>query len=66
MMVKSLVRDALFFLPGVPSSLNYVIAEFQLNHCKASLVFSTSLSVLIILLLPEFFMKVRHDGSSRI
>ena len=52
--------------PGVPSSLNYIIAKLHLNHRKASTLFFYPSFRVIILLLPEFFMEVLHDGSSRI
>ena len=45
------------FLFGVPSSLNYLVAKLHLNHCKAHLVFTTSLPFY-----HPFIIGVLHGG----
>ena len=60
--------QVLHTFPGVPRSLNYIVAKLHLNHCKASpCVFNYPFFPFDhSFVLPEFFMKVLHDGSSRI
>ena len=53
------------FFSGVPSFLGYIVAKLHLNHHKAHLVLSTSLSFYHPFYY-QFFMEALHGGSTRI